>query len=369
MELVQAKDKELAEAQEQLKQQVHINNSGNLNPESSKAAKLSGYIYLFTVDVLRVSFTFSSNTSLDSVSKLCDIQPLIDEGDYRKMCARINENITKCKVKMKAEDGWLKRVKDTVFVYIFPKTVALSSANVHRLFQIPTTRLECPPTNHTWITVEDLSTVLVIDEREKVRLSLECAKEKKAALTALNASTEEQDQVIMNLEAQLQSSSIIPYMEPYIRDAFTRTLQDKKVAAEKEKVLDEHYTVFKGRVDVVIYPTGKTDLAAVVSPSVAGDDDDSDVSVELKRMMEQATQQCLAECHAFLASLTVTKLNETLVDQSTGYALELRRGACRLHTIKMMFKHGATEIYSYPETDEIGKITSLINHMLIQLHH
>ena len=39
--------------------------------EPSKTAKLSGYIYIFTVDVLRVTFTFSSNTSLDSVHKLC----------------------------------------------------------------------------------------------------------------------------------------------------------------------------------------------------------------------------------------------------------------------------------------------------------
>ena len=87
-------------------------------------------------------------------------------------------------------------------------------------------------------------------------------------------------------------------------------------------------------------------------------------SIELKGMTEQATQQCLAECHAFLAALTVTKLNETLVDHSTGYALELRRGACRLHIIQMLFQEGKTTINSYPESDTTGVITSLINHTL-----
>ena len=97
-------------------------------------------------------------------------------------------------------------------MYVFPQQVALSSTNVHRLFQIPTTRLEHPPTNDKLITVEDLSKVLVINEREKVLLSLQCAKVKKAALEHVKKSTEEQDQVIVNLEAELLSSSIVPYV-------------------------------------------------------------------------------------------------------------------------------------------------------------
>lgn len=122
----------------------------------------------------------------------------------------------------------------------------------------------------------------------------------------------------MNLEAQLQSSSIIPYTESYIREAFTAILQDKRVAAEKRST-SMKVTLFRGRVDIVIFPT---DLA---SPSVPGDDDDAVkcASVQLKRPHnKQGTQQCLAECHAFLACVTVIK---ALVDRSTGYTLELHK--------------------------------------------
>ena len=85
----------------------------------------------------------------------------------------------------------------------------------------------------------------------------------------------------------MHNSSIVPYTESSIRDAFAAILQQKNVAAEKEKYLDEHYTVFNGRVDIVILPTSKSNLAGVVSPSVPRDDDDDEVkcaSIELKRM-------------------------------------------------------------------------------------
>ena len=335
--------------------------------EPSKAAKLSGYIYVFTVDVLRVAFTFSSNTSLDSVHKLCDMECFMEEGDFRNICERINQNLKKCSIQMRATDGGLKHVKDAVFVYVFPHHVPLSSAKVHRLFKIPGTRLEHPPTNHTRISVEDMSNVLVVDERERVLRSLQCARVRREALAQATKSTVEQDNIISGLEAQLHNSSIVPYTESSIREAFAATLQQKNVAAEKEKYLEEHYTVFR-RIDIVILPTRQSNMVGVVSPSIPQEEDEVKcATIELKRMMEQATQQCLAECHAFLAALTVTKLNETLVDHSTGYALELRRGACKLHIIQMLFQEGKTTINSYPESDAIGVITSLVNHMLMKL--
>ena len=84
-----------------------------------------------------------------------------------------------------------------------------------------------------------------------------------------------------------------------------------------------------------------------------------------KTRVGMSTTQCLAECHEFLASLTVMRLKEALVDQSTGYALELRRGECRLHIIQTMFKDGITKIYSYPESDAIGKIKSSVNSIYV----
>ena len=88
-------------------------------------------------------------------------------------------------------------------MYVFPRQVAFSSANSHNLFRIPSTRLGHPPTNHELITVDEVSKVLVIDEKEKVLLSLQCAKAEKAALEQVKESTEEQDQKIVNLEAKL----------------------------------------------------------------------------------------------------------------------------------------------------------------------
>ena len=133
---------------------------------SSKSAKMSGYIYVFTVQVLRVTFTLSSTTSLESVTKLCDVNPYIEKDDYDEMCERINENLKQCSLRVKAADGHLRCVKKGVFVYVFPRQVAFSSANSHNLFRIPSTRLGHPPTNHELITVDEVSKVLVIDERK-----------------------------------------------------------------------------------------------------------------------------------------------------------------------------------------------------------
>ena len=117
------------------------------------------------------------------------------------------DNLIKCSIKIKATEGSLKHVKDAVFVYVFPQQVGLSTAKVHRLFKMPATRLAYPPTNHTRITVEDMSNVLVIDERERVLRSLQCARVKREALAQATKSTVEQDYIIRGLEAQLHNSS------------------------------------------------------------------------------------------------------------------------------------------------------------------
>ena len=111
----------------------------------------------------------------------------------------------------------------------------------------------------------------------------------------------------MNLEAKLLGLSIIPYTESRIRDTFTSVLEEKFVATAREVYLDERCTVFRGRIDLQ-QPGKSSHLAAVVSPSVPENDggDVKGASVELKRMMEQATQQCLAECHTLLSTLTIT---------------------------------------------------------------
>lgn len=94
------------------------------------SAKLPWECPLLIHSTASAKFMFSTATSLDSVCKLCDIKYFKKKGDFHNICERINENLTKCSIKMRATDGSLKRVKDTVFVYV-PSGVAYKRTHTH----------------------------------------------------------------------------------------------------------------------------------------------------------------------------------------------------------------------------------------------
>lgn len=154
-----------------------------------------------------------------------------------------------------------------------------------------------------------------------------------------------------------------------MRDLFCKILRQQKLSVLSEYTVSQAYTMFQGRLDLVLLPTTKK--AAVSSMVVTEEEEEGEgmcTAVEVKKATQQATVQALAGCHGLLAAEVVRALKlHCVVDKATAYAFELRRGATRLHRVMFNFCDNKSSVSTFPEAGSVGDTTDLINYMIAAL--
>ena len=89
--------------------------------------------------------------------------------------------------------------------------------------------------------------------------------------------------------------------------------------------------------------------------------------VEMKRYLQQSTQQALAGCHGLLATWVARALPHSVIGKATAFAFELRRGANRLHALEVDFLTNTSRVLSFHEAVRLCDATTLINYMIAKL--
>lgn len=275
-------------------------------------------------------------------------------------------------------------------MYRFQHQKRISDAIKWKGFEVLDTPLSKPDHYGDFISSTDLANIFQLDQREESLMALRIARAVYDAFqTFYEVSPSEvlslhMEKDLENRENELEGASINPHPESRMRDVFAASVGKLRgVSATTEYVVDKHYTVFKGKVDVALFSARNnsylTDrpLAVGINMSITADSEDEEEeeheqmvsikpceSVEIKSCVAVATQQSLAGCYCLLVNQVIELLKHNIVNVAIAYAIELRRGSSCAYQLKVDFENNVTTIAPYPRSITRGDTASLLNIIL-----
>lgn len=321
--------------------------------------------------------------------------------------------------------GKFVRLRRFIYIFEFLEHRRFSDAQKYKAFsRVRGSHLIIPPKFEEPITTNEFMSLFEVDEREGSRIEMLTAKSnlevaklelqiaevevENARLRCLLENTDAaKDAVTLHaekmiekraevniIEMSLQSiksgscdASIDPHPETKLRDSFYKLLQSKElknIVCLKEKRLDTAYTMFQGVVDVALLHVNAAEIdmtqpqhACIEFNTTSGYEEQEEeeeecyigAGVECKRLTDQATQQALAGCHSLLADLIAINLRlGVIVSRTIGFAIELKRGAVRVHELDINFEKHYTNVRTYEDASTVGKVVAVVNHTLTQLN-